>query len=153
MQLQCLEFHIQEYVKPDDHTVSACVSNDLPGVMLPVGLHKASSSKEHIQPKLAGYAVHDHIGGGTFGDVYGEEWTRIQPSPRQHLAIKLLHKTRKIVKASAETQREIAILKDLCTHQHSRFDCVAGHSFKHAAHHASLRSGLEKVSETQWSER
>ena len=33
--------HNQEDVKPDDHTVSACVSNDLPGVMLPVGLNKA----------------------------------------------------------------------------------------------------------------
>ena len=81
--------------------------------MLPVGLNKASSSKEHKKPKLAGYEVHEHIGGGTFGDVYRAEWTRIQPSPRQHLAIKLLHKTGKFVKASADTQREIAILKDL----------------------------------------
>ena len=62
--------HTQEYVKPDDHTVSACVSNDLPGVMLPVGLNKASSSKEHKKPKLAGHEVHAQIGGGTFGDVY-----------------------------------------------------------------------------------
>ena len=29
---------------------------------------------------------------------------------------------------------------------------MAGHSFKHAAHHASLRFGLENVSQTQWSE-
>jgi hypothetical protein len=28
--------HIQEDVKPDEHTVSACVSNDMPGVLPPV---------------------------------------------------------------------------------------------------------------------
>ena len=117
--------YTQEYVKPDDRTVSACVSNDLPGVVLPVGLHKASSSKEHKKPKLAGYEVHEHIGGGTFGDVFRAEWTRTQPSPRQHLPINILHKTGKCVKASADTQREIAILKDFETPQHARFDCVA----------------------------
>ena len=68
--------HTQEYVsvKPDDHTVSACVSNYLPGVMIPVGFNTASSSKEHRKPNLAGYEVHEHIG-GTFGDVYRAEWT------------------------------------------------------------------------------
>ena len=84
-------------MNPDDHTVSARVSNDLPGVMLPVGLNKASASKEHNKPKLAGYEVHVHIGRGTFGYVYRAEWTRIQPSPRQQLAIKRLHKTGKLV--------------------------------------------------------
>ena len=79
--------HTQEYVKPDD--------------------------KEHKKPKFAGYEVHAHIGGGTFGDVYRAEWTRIQPSPRQHMAIKLLHKFGTYVKAGADTQREIAILKDI----------------------------------------
>ena len=81
--------HTQEDVKPDDHTVSACVSNDLPGVMLPVGLNQASSTKAHKKPKLAGYEVHAHIGGGTFGYMYRAEWTRAQPLVRKHLAIKL----------------------------------------------------------------
>ena len=105
--------HIQEDVKPYDHTVSACVGNDLPGVMLLVRLNKASSIKEHKKPNLAGYEVHADIGGGTFRYVYRAEWARIQPPPRQHLAIKLLHKTGQFVKASADTQREIAILKIL----------------------------------------
>ena len=85
--------HTKENVNPDDHTVSACVSNDLPGVLLSVGLHKPSSSKEHQKPKLAGYQAHEHLGGGTFRYAYRAQWARIQPSLRQPLAIKLLHKT------------------------------------------------------------
>ncbi|MFM7988408.1 MAG: hypothetical protein ACKPKO_54760, partial [Candidatus Fonsibacter sp.] len=73
----------------------------------------ASSSTEHEKPNLAVYEVHDRIGGCTFGYVYRAEWTRIQPPPRQHMAIKRLHKTGNIVKASAEMQREIAILTDI----------------------------------------
>ena len=51
-----------------------------------------------------------------FGDAYRAEWTRIQPSLRQLLAIKLLQKTGEFLKASADTQREIAILKDFYEH-------------------------------------
>ena len=94
--------HTQQHVKPDEHTVSARVSNDLPGVLPPVVSNRASSSKEHKQPKLAGYQVHEHIGGGAFGNVYRAEWTRIQPSLRQPLAIKLLPNTGKVVLKKGE---------------------------------------------------
>jgi hypothetical protein len=42
----------QEYVKPDDHTVSACVSNDLPGAMLPVGLKYGFFQQRIPEPQV-----------------------------------------------------------------------------------------------------
>ena len=117
--------HTQEYVKPDDHTVSACVNNDLPGVMLPVGSAKASFSKAHKKRKLVGYAVHEHIGGGTFGYVYRAEW--IQPSLRQHVAIKLLHKTGIFVNGDCRHAQGNCYLEIFKMNTpRSRCDCVAG---------------------------
>ena len=108
---------VPEEKKPNEDTISASASYALPGVLPPVVFKKASSSKEHHKiPRLAGYQVHEHIGGGTFGDVYRAQWTQGTPSESLPLAIKLLHKSGKYVKASADTKREISILKDLVEH-------------------------------------
>ena len=65
---------------------------------------------------MAGYQAHAHIGGGTLGYVYGAEWTRTQPSLRQPLATKLLHKTSKFVKASADSRENLLFLTYLDEH-------------------------------------
>ena len=82
--------------------------------MLPVGLNKAYSSKEHEKRKLVGYEVHEHIGGGTFRYVYRAEW--FQPSLRQHLAIQLLHKTGTNCKGERRHAEGNCILKYLNEH-------------------------------------
>ena len=96
---------------PTSRTRTVCQMDNVgvdPG--LPAVLPPVSMSRKH--PRLAGYSIIEHIGGGSFGAVYKATWKDPQKSPEM-LAVKLLRKSGKHVKATEETMREISILKEL----------------------------------------
>ena len=108
------------HVHSHENSAAAASGAVLPFVLPPVVLNCTSTSGTYLRkktPKLAGYTIHEHIGGGTYGDVYKATWKDKEAS--ETLAIKVLHKQGKCVRASEDTIREIAILKHLAGEFHT----------------------------------
>lgn len=110
-------------VTPDSNKTAATANTSQPNIedvasdsaataALPAALPAVPVMKK---PRLAGYEVHSHIGGGTFADVY--KATLKEPA-NLTVAVKLLHKQGQYVKQSQDHKRELEILKELKGHPH-----------------------------------
>lgn len=68
------------------------------------------------RPKLAGYTIHEYIGGGTFGDVLMTKWK--DKGHSETLDIQFCRKAGKFVRSIEDAKRDIDILKHVAGEPH-----------------------------------